>query len=474
VTVVAAPTITIDGEPVPISAAGGLPPLAAARDMSVTWGRAGVLDRPSPSRARLTLLDTGRGRPFASRDDLVGLVLALGWRIEPGPGAPVAETGTLFRGRITDVAVQRHTPANGPAGALVTLDASSLEVDVANYVFPRGGTSVWAAETFANRLTVIVAALPDSLLDPAQKATLHPAWTTWTAGALDASGADALTLLRRLYDSTGRVAQYQPLQSVFTYEQRPYVAEGVAGGDVRFMSSLQLQENGKYAAAMVLEDFPSSYVLDAAHLTGDVTADRSQRAAVTRVAVNWINGTATATTERAIPGADEDRWGRRALTIDTMHGTSAGAAACADEWVSRISAEGSLPTFDAPTYSTARNPFPDRATARLLLTGAQPAEYVFLRRQWLAEVGVTAVRKLIGATVGYARGQWTIRPTLAGAVNGNRPAGLVGRYAAADATVRLRDLDDTVTVADTRYVHMGAGFTPDTMPFLTESEVHPL
>lgn len=437
--------------------AGGRPALVAVNSLSLSWGRGTVLEQTTPARARVTVLDTSPGRVFACRRDLIGQVMRLGWS---APGS----TGTNFRGRITDMTMDRYeSPDGSRVGIAVTLDASSIEVDAANYLQQAAG-ALWPAESFTARLARIVSHLPVGLVTAAE---VHPGWATYTAAQIDVFDVDLLSLLRRLFDSTARPLIYDPGADKFTYGLRRFIAAGAAGGDVLHSAMLALA-GGKWAATC--SPVGGSW-LDARRFgyDGSIVADVASR--LTRVQVGYLDvaaGYASATSEVQLatsPG--EETTGRRALTVDTMHANAAGAADCAAEWASLALSEAALPRLEPVTFATARTPFADAAEVALLLAGVESSTWRFLRRSWLPEVGVPPLVGIIGGTIGYAAGQWTVQAQLAGAVNQNFPPGLMPAYAATDNTVRLVDLDDSLTVGDCAHVSIGAGYTAATMPFVT-------
>lgn len=456
-TVDAVPTVAVAELTVATGlAAGQRPPLVAVDGLSISWGRGGVLDQTTPARARVTLLDTAGGRPFASRRDLIGQIMRLGWT---APGS----SGTNFRGRITDVTLDRYTSPDGSrVGTLVTLEASSIEVDAANYVQDAAG-SLWPAESFSARLARILSHMPGLFTG----AAIHPAWTTYTAGQLDVLDDDCLSLLRTLYDSTARPMIYNPNTNSLTYGLRRFIAAGAAGGNINFSSMLALS-GGKWSATC--SPVGGSW-LDARRFGYDGPATSGVQAKLTRVEAGYLDasaGYAAATyalTMATTP--DEGTIGRRVLTVDTVHSTAAGAADCAGEWASLAQTEALVPRIDPVTFDTARTPFADVDELELLLSGAESTTWRFLRRSWLPEVGITALVGIIGGTIGYRGGEWTVTAQLAPAINGNYPPGLLGGYSASSTAVTAADVDESVTFGDCAHIHIGAGYTASTMPFLT-------
>jgi hypothetical protein len=452
VSVTAAPAVTVAGSTIAAAAPGARPGLLAVDSLTVSWGRAGLLEQPTPARASLTVLDTTPGRTFAA-SALIGQPVLIGWTGSDGA------TGTTFRGRVTDAAVRRYVTRDGSvSGALVELNASSIEVDLANYVVP-AGTTAWTTESFSARLARILALLPAGLLTGA---TLDPGWAGYVAGQLDPSGNDALSLLRRLYDSTARPLVYDPAANALTYGRRRFVPAGAAGGNQNFSAALVQSGGGLWAAdcSPVGGSWLDAHTLQYA---GAVTSTLQQL--VTRVEVGWINGTATATAAAAVwQGLDESALGRRVLSIESMHSGSAAAADCVTEWASLVSGEGAMPHLEPLSYSTGRTPFRDAATRAALLAGCEQPTWWFLRRSWLPDIGVPPLYGFIGGTVAYSDGQWSLALQPAPAQNANTTPGLRVRFAAADTSVRLVDLDDSLTLADCDHVQVGAGYTTATMP----------
>lgn len=454
-TVEAVPTVAVaELTSVPIGAGGVRTALDAVDALSITWGRGGLLEQGNPARARVSLLDTAPGRPFASRRDLIGQVVKLGWS---APGS----AGVNFRGRITDVTLERRPSASRP-GTVVHLDASSLEVDAANYVVQAAG-AIWPAESFSARLARIVAQMP-GLFDTAE---LHPGWTTYTAAQVNAFDSDLLSQLRTLFDSTARPMIYDPNANKLTYGIRRFIAAGAAGGNINYSSMLALF-GGKWAATC---SPVGGGWLDAVRFASAGEASSDLQAKITRVVAGYLDAAASyasASSELLLATTpSESEIGRRTLTVDTVHSTAANAATVAAEWASLVQAEAALPRLEPVTFSSARTPFADAAEVAMLLSGVETQTWQFLRRSWLPEVGIPPLVGIIGGTISYADGQWTVAAQLAGAVNQNYAPGLMSAYAATDNTVLLRDLDDSLTFGDCAHINIGAGYTAATMPFIT-------
>lgn len=454
-TVTATPTVTVAGTVIAPAAPGALPPLVAVDALSVGWGRTSLLEHPQPAQASLAVLDTTIGHTLAARTDLIGQLVVLGWAGDDGG------SGVFFRGRITDTSAHRWVSADGhQTGALLSLTAVSLEVDAGNYTVAEGTT--WPSDSFTTRLSRIAGLMPADVF--AAPPVLHPSWGTYTAAAVDVSNADALSLLRTLYDSTARPLIYDPAANLLTYGRRRFIAAGAAGGNVQHSAGL-VQESSRWAATVLTS--PGG-VLDAQSFddAAALTADVGQR--ITRAEVSWLNaaaaGAATTAAATIATFPSESAVGRRSLNVSTWHTTAAAAGDCLNEWASLATAEQAIPRPDPITWRTARVPFPDAATRAALLAGTESSSWWFLRRSWLPALGMTPLVGFIGGTIGYAAGEWTSAVRLAPAVNGNPTPPLPIRYAASSAAVRLADCAESLTFADLAHVTVGAGYTASNQP----------
>lgn len=443
-TVQAVPTVSVAGTTV------GSDTLRAVEGLSLTWGRDSLLSHPTPARATVTLLDTSPARTFATRRDLIGQALYLGW-------STGTATGRNFAGRVTDVQIARRDDLGG---LLITLDATSLEVDAANYTVPAG--TAWPGEAFSVRRDRIMGLFPAGLFAGAQ---LPNEWNPYTAAQVDAGGADGLSLLRQLLDSCGRALIFNPATGGFDYGRRRYLP--LDGNLGRHAVGLEL-----LSGAWQPTCFPvAGSALDAPELTmGDLAVGQQNR--LTRVEVGYLdsaNGWSNTTAAGAVtttPG--EAVIGRRTLTVDTLHAGAGAAGNVLGEWVSLVSAEGSLPHLEPVTFSTARSPFVGDGQAATILSGSETPTWLILRGSWLPQAGVPPTVGIIGGTVSYSGRDWSATLRLGPAVNlpayNGQVPGLRARYAATDDTVRLRDMYPVLTLADLDHITVGAGYTAATMP----------
>ena len=451
-----APTMTVAGQPV----SGDL---AAVDSLRLTWGRSGVLEQPTPATAALTVRDTSRGAVFARRADLIGQPVVLGWAGSDG------STGINFRGRITDAQVRPRRRG----GFSVALAASSLEVDLAAYRVPEG--IVWPEETFAARRDRIVGLLPAGLLPGG--ATLPDRLdlglpdlaapdvnlATLPAAQVDAGGQDSLALLRELYASTSPLPMvYDPAAQRITFATRRRFAYSVAGLTMSAMLTPSAGHGGRYVAASL-----SGRHLDAQRTAYAGALSQALDSLITRIDVQYLERTAAyeqQSYEAATTGmaALEAVYGRRVLTVTSIHALRANAAQLGDALYSDVvSREARTPRLAAVGYSSDREPFADAAHAALLLAGAESGVTLFLGGSWLPRLGQRPLVGILGATVTYAGGDWSVDFVPAPVFLDPTPntwAPVTAAASAIDTTVTLADIDPSVTVGDLGFIDVGAGF----------------
>ncbi len=473
-TTTAVPTLTVAG-----TAVGGSDPaaaLVAVDQLRLTWGRSSVLETPTPATVQLTVRDNAPRSPFARRADLIGQPVVIGWE---SLDAGYIYTGVSFRGRITDAAPR----PNRRGGFDVALAASSLEVDLANIRAP-AGTS-WPAETFSSRALRIQqlfptgsfpggVELPDAyalgLRDPAQ---FDP--RSLGAAAVDVSGRDALSLLRELFASTSPLPMvYDPAAQRLAYASRRRFAYDTTRGltiSARLVSSPA--HGGRFVAASLL-----GLHLDSQLTAYDGDLQHSLDSRLTRVEVQWLDETAAyaekTTAADTADTAAEPTIGRRTLAVSTIHAQAGGAAQLAGFYVDVVNREARTPRFGPVGFSSAREPFADVAHVGFLLAGHERFDTLCLGRSWLTRLRERPLVGILGGTVVYAGGQWTVELIPAPTIIDPYPYawGPVTVAAAAKPPpvttpptppVRLADVDRSVTFGDMAFIDMGAGFSAGTV-----------
>lgn len=447
----ATPTITVAGLTIPPTSSTGL---RAVDRLTIKWGRTSILSRPTPATAEVTIRDTSLDAAFARRDDLIGKPLVLGYTITADTleteGNP--RTGVNFRGRITDVDVYPRKAG----GFDVKLAASSREVDAANYAADKG--TVWPAEQFSARLARILGLLPAGFFADA----VLPG--EWPAAQMDVGGTDALTLLRQFYDSAGaRPMVYDPDGNRVMPGGSWSAPSLGAAGALSAQLVVDPARAGRYVVKAIAGQSMDSRQLE--H-TGPLSQPIDSRLTLVAVqfrsdAVGYAQRTVGAATDLF---ADEATDGRRSLTVDSIHAVTANATALAREWATAASSAGHTPRLDPLRYETARNGgFDTDWHAIMLLKGTESGLSFFVRSTWITRLRARPLFGVLGSTITYARGQWSVTFSPAPITPAVPTQPLRIRYAATPG-VRLRDIDRSVTLGDLRFVDVGAGFTSTTQP----------
>lgn len=467
-TVTVTPTLSVGGEVVSLSAIGA-PGLVAIEELSVPWGRAAVLEDTVPATAALTLLDRSAARTFAGRVDLVGLEVIVGWSASDGM------TGTIFRGRITDADVYPPPGAVIGRGFTVDLACSSLEVDLASHTVAAG--TVWPQETHQARRLRLAALLPAAVapggvvlpdrFDLAMQYDIEPAsdLELLPAAAVDVSGRDLLSLVRELYASTSPLpATFDPATRGFTFPGRRVHNYGQQGLTMSAALTAAADRGGRYVPASLAGLRLDAGLVGAAGSLGQRLDNRISQVEVTYLdaAAGGATRTATASTTYT---AGEATTGRRTLRVDSWHTTAANAGQLARIYADFINGEARLPRLGVLDFRDDVSPFPTSAHAALLLAGRERSDRLFLGGSWLPQVASRPLVGVLGGTVGYAAGRWSVRFTPAPVLvepGAARSWGPVTVAAAATPTVTLADLDPTVTFGDMGFIDVGAGFDTST------------
>lgn len=459
--VTATPGVSIGG--VEVATGGPGETLYAVDSLSIGWGRDSVFDQPKPSTAAFTLLDLSQRATFARRADLIGQYTQLSYAV-------AGQVRVNFRGWITDVEV---TPRRG-GGFLLRFAASSTLVELGNVTVPEG--TVWPAESFQARRERLRALIPAGLITggitlpgltdigmppafaPGQELVEAP------AAAQDVGGKSLLQLLEQLFASTSVLPMvHDPHTDALTFSRRRrYTGAGYA-----VTPSAQLVTDADRGGRWVPASLTGLH-LDAGLLgySGPLTQALDSR--LTSVGVSYYdqaNGWAQASTSHV---ANVDSSGHRAMTVDTVHGDPARAAAVAWMYADLADREGRAPRLSAVEFSSGREPFPTAAHADLLLAGVERESAVFLAGSWLPRLAARPLVGVVGGTIAYSSGEWTVALTPAPVEVDPYPFPRWGPVtvaaAASSAAVRLRDLDPSFTFGDAAFVDVGAGYTPLTQP----------
>lgn len=461
-TVTATPYLFVAGTQIANTAIpGGLVGIGSLR---LTWGRAGLLDQPTPATVAATVLDLTPGATFARRTDLKGQELRIEWF------SSTEGHGVMFRGRVTDVAVRPRRAG----GFVVELSGSSKEVDAANYTVPEGTT--WPAETMSARLARIVALAPGLFGGGVQLPTVAAVglvstvapgveFANYPAAPADVGGADMLSLLHDLWRSLYPLPLiYDPAEDALTYirSRRHYVDTGAGGA---LVGQLVRGPSGRYVAAP-FATLPLA--LDAGVVEFDAPLSQPMETALTRVEVAFTDpGTgaqATTTTGTALYAA-EATIGRRTLSVASLLRDGPLANQLANAWAQAMD-EAALPALVDPIVyrPDTTGGFADDTTVEVLLAGRERPAEVFLGRSWLTRLGVRPVVGVCGGVTTFAAGAWEFALNTA-PITVDKP---LRRPVVADdhpPAVTLADLDRSVAVGDLRHVQIAAGRTYFTQPW---------
>lgn len=458
------PTLDVAGTAVGTGTTGSLVAIGSLR---IKWGRPTLLVQPTPATATVTVLDRSAGYTFANRTDLIGQVVKLGWAADGWTTPDGPPSAYNFRGRVTDVTVAWR-PRLG--AMVVVLDCSSKEVDAGNYVVPKSTT--WPAETFTARLSRINALLPALYFagGPPSMPTRDAVGLTdvadpskdfgdYTAAQMDVSGQDALSLLRQFYNSVYPVPlTYDPYNDRLVWAARRTYAFNNALGRVAAVGMVRLpggSSTSPYVPVPLTSVASWAFELDGARevgYSGDLEQTLDSR--ITRVEVTFRDSTAayasaTAAAATTLAG-DEVATGRRTLSVDSIHATTAIAAQLATSWATMAGAEGARRRLGDLEYSTARAPFRSLNAILALLAGYETGAQAFVRGTWLTRLGARPLFGLLGGTIAYADGEWTSTFTPA-------PVSVASPYTpvtvgAAPAGLKLADVDTSVAVGDFAFI----------------------
>lgn len=422
---------------------------------TITWGRANVLGQPTPATATVRLLDLSAGATLARRRDLIGLELDLGYyavRLD------VYGPTYSFVGRITDVTVTRRAAG----GFYVELAASSREVEAANYRFP-AGTS-WPAETFAARLARITAPLPPTLFRTSQRggpAVLptstdwglagSPDFTLYAVGPATPGNSDVLTLLRELFSSTSPLPMtFDPgLNAMVSPARRSYLYNNALGATATANLAPSAARGGLYVPSAL-----NGFELDAHDVDTLGEVDQPIDSRITRVEVSYLdstNGYASATaTATTADAALEGTIGRRTLSVSSIHATPANAQQLAAMYADIAGSEARKPRLGPLSYRTRiSGGFVSTAQRDALLNGSEGTAAFFLGRSFLPALGVRPIIGIVGGSIAYGDGDWTLRLNPAPVNVDSLWAPLPLRLAPA---LRLRDIHPSLTFGDAGYL----------------------
>lgn len=463
------PLLYLDGAPVATALGTGARPDPVAVDsLSYEWGRTSVFAHPDSPTATVTLFSTSRDW-LVTQGNVVGRRLSLGYTLTDAGGAV---TAAGFTGRVLAESLRPHThhdPVTGAAvpGVLLTLTAASELTTLANRVL--GQQTPWANESFGARAARLAGLCSDVVATVNLRDYFLTARTAYRA---DVIGADVLTLIRDLYSSCdGDRMMYLPsltgLPSISYVPRRTYSLPAYGGlidvggtlADGRYHGSVLPAPNLAAADPDSGAPFRNAVVLDGQALEWVDTPVLDGAAQLTRLVLNYYDAAtgAKATLVRGLPGQNEALTGSRALTVDTVCEAVA-AGVTADALVAVATGEGAQ--WSPGRYKWTTDSFDDRDQAAALLSGVETAAQVLVIGGPFHELGLSPILSLLGGSVRYAAGRWTVEltPTQAHWDVPLPPRLQLGNLAGPGYTARtLADFHPSVRLADVGAVSIGLG-----------------
>ena len=432
---------------------GTWPALMALDGVTVKWGRGAPLEQPKPATANVAVLDPSG--EWAAGADLIGQPVAVQW-------TAAGETHTYFTGRVASVTVTptkvRNPDGNTVHGARVALSCTSLLTDLGNV---RPASGAWPAETLAARRARVAALAAPAVSGIGTRATWDLAPLAAVAKTDGATVLQAVTELlanagadRWTYDPDTRRIEwlgrrtFDPADAAHLARDSARPGVYVAGPSVQRSASDPVQPAVGIPASVI---------------AGDGTVTKDQAARLTRATVTYpdpANPTGSLTVT-ALTGADEALLGSRSADSKVQIADTTRALSVAQDIAALVAGEASgwvLPGMRWDTSLT--NGFDTLEQARLLLAGTERTGVFWLAGSLLPALGVLPLFGVLGGTILYRHGAWTVDFTPA-------PTSLTGPPAPGvtwedlDPSLTWDDpgphsLDDSVTYEDMRWVPSGA------------------
>lgn len=473
----ATPSLVLGGVTIASAPDSSLTKQVVLDGLTVSWGRAEVMDQPSPATASFTLFDPTM--TWAVGRDLIGQLVALN-RTATKPNVGVL-TNAFFLGRVTSAKVTRHS-VRSPDGSIVhgtriAFAASSLLNDLANRI-PRED---WPAETMEARR----ARIASYCTGVASPVIIRTYWgTPNVAPVATANQVSIYDHLQNLYSSCGadRWTWLPWSQQAIQLERRDYGGNGMGqlhwnvAGEGTGRDGL-----GAYIWGIARPPYENGLTmvplyLDAAMIEFDpqdgISKDITSK--ITRVDLQYPelnNGYQNQTVTQLVPGVDESVSGVRTNSVQSLVAFNGFAVQASQDLATMAQKEGSGWKLDTFTIRTGLNGggFDNWDQLTNLLLGAEVIGYWFIQRSWFAQMGIRPAFAICGGTIQYTGGEWRLDCHVAPVNTNPTPQHPISWSEVDDgsATYQLewwdgdnpRGLHESVTYEDIVFVSRGVGMT---------------
>ena len=475
------PVLTMNNADVPTAPGNPLKPVVLD-GFRIRWGRDRVTDQPEPATGTVSLWfpSQARAATWAAADGLPGQLLELAWEgTLPGDTEPTRER--FFRGRINALTIRaldsRNPDGTVTRGAVAELTLSSVLNDLQN-ITPRAAWPEEAMSARLDRVKIHADAYVDvQLRDYWADAHVEPIEATSQKTILDhiyalydSCGADRMTYLPDAGELQPVLRRnYNGLRTLAQLHADPAGVDGPGrAGKGAYIRTLDV-----WPAGLTSADANTPNYLDAAGLEYDPAGDGltlgpDQR--ITRVELTHPDSTAddpyeSRTVVELVAGINETTHGVRAATIDSQLVWPSWADQAAAELAALVRLEGQEYKL-APVVWTTRKTggFETVEQVRLLLTGGERQDLLFLQRSILPRFGIRPIFGVMGGEIGYAEGGWETAMDLAPVRPANLPQHPVSWEDIGDG-LAWHDGDhpdgfhESVTYEDLKYVGRGLGAT---------------
>lgn len=404
--------VTVDGQ---LIATGGTGGLLAVDKLSVRWGRSRVWDHQESAQATFSLLDAAAVYGAHTGPTLLNKTVLLSYDV---PG--VLAERVFFRGKVTDVTVTvlPPDPATG-ANRGIRLDCTAVSV-VTTVASVRTGAVSYGTELFNTRWSrlrnfiwpSLVSSAPyNTAASDAYGNTLN--WGNQPLAARTYDNVPVIDALRELLDHTADRMVYDPHTNALGYSARK-VIDSSAGfalltADAANDTGRVLKLPGNTAVPMLRG--------------GEFTSGGLQRSTETTLtavqATRYTDSTGATASDGTLLTIDAaaDATSPNRMVVGTDYYQGASSSLTAIIWTAVMQQEAKRWIPEPVTHLTRRSGGMTVDLVPLLLSGAEPAGFVYLGGTDWARAGAVPAWSIIGGTIDYGGdtpGWWSPTVQLAG------------------------------------------------------------